>query len=158
MGFARIPCKSMCVICCRACASASRRCWKCTDQTGVRPERTGPSSCSPHRTSEFAMLLHLFLSSVSWSFICDAFRDRAIAETQKDVDSKCDLIQMLSSSRRMYLIKTTPRKRVAASVPHFINRRDRFLSIDHCLPNNKVIFSTHSPLVREPKTDPRGYM
>lgn len=50
---------------CRACASGSRRCWRSTGPTGARPERTGPSSSSPLRTSEtlppFFFFNHLFI-------------------------------------------------------------------------------------------------
>lgn len=41
----------------RVCVSVSRRWWRCTNQTGVRPGRTGPSTCFPHKTGEFSVFL-----------------------------------------------------------------------------------------------------
>lgn len=62
-------------------------------------------------------------------------------------------------------METIPRKGVSDSVPHLINRKDRFpsfhreglhYSIDCHLPNNKVIFSTLSLLLENLKQTSGG--
>lgn len=131
----------MCVLRCRACASAFRRCQKYTDQTGVRPERTGPSSCSPHRTSESpSSLFPFFLFQ-----ICCTQCIRWLSDCIKRALTHTNIIIWPQDASH----ENNNNEGCADCVHQLVNRKDRFLSfhreglhqsIDHHLPNNKLIF------------------
>lgn len=62
----------------RVCVSASRRWWRCTSPTGVRPERTGPSTCFPHKTGKLSVFL-------LWTVYSRGFPSSPSAPTETNV-------------------------------------------------------------------------